>query len=378
MHVSYISSFDATDITRYSGTGYYIPAKLKEAGDDVSFVGNLCRINPLIHRTKSQLYRLSGKRYLLERNPEVLQLWADTIKKNLDPGADVLVGYSSKPFAKLDSKKLKVFWADAVFANMINYYPGYSSLCEESIRDGNLMELAALQNSDVAVFSSEWAAQAAIHHYGINPQKVKVVNYGANIDVNYSLQDIVDRAKTKSFNHCRLLFIGVHWHRKGGDIAVEVAKKLNEYGIKTTLTIVGVDPGKEIRSLNFVKCHGFIAKADEKGKALFNGLISDSHFLLLPSRADCTPIVYNEMNAHGIPVITTNEGGIPSIITNGVNGFMFDKNAGTDVFADCIAHYLNHKSEYLELTKSAFNEYKTRLNWETSIAKFRNIIMELL
>jgi glycosyltransferase involved in cell wall biosynthesis len=378
MHVSYISSFDATDITRYSGTGYYIPAKLKEVGDEVSYVGDLCKINPLSHRTKSRLYRLSGKKYLVERNPKVLQLWADTIKKNVNPRADVLVSYSSQPFAKLDVKKPRVFWADAVFANMIGYYPGFSNLCEESIRDGNLMELASLQNANVAVLSSEWAAKAAIHHYGIDPAKVKVVNYGANIDVNYSLDDILDRAKAKSFKQCRLLFIGVQWHRKGGDIAVEVARKLNEKGIKTILTIVGVDPGKEIRSLDFVKCHGFIAKADEKGKKMFNDLISDSHFLILPTRADCTPIVYNEMNAHGIPVITTNEGGIPSIITNGVNGFMFDKNAGAGTFADCIAYYFTHKSEYLELSKSSFNEYKTRLNWESSIKKFRNIVHELL
>lgn len=378
MNITYISSFDATDITSYSGTGYFIPSKLKEAGDSVSFIGELSKINPLEQRVKRRMYKMLGKNYLIERNPRVLNLWAERIHKSLDSSTQALVAYSSQPFAKLNSGKPKVFWTDAVFANMVDYYKVYSNLCAESINHGNLMEQQAIDNSTIAVYSSQWAAQAAIRYYGASESKVRVVPYGANIDVDYTLQDIMQRAKAKSFDVCKLLFLGVEWERKGGDIAVEVAQNLIDKGIRTRLSIVGVDPPQEVKDLDFVDAYGYIRKSEKKGLELLNNIISESHFLLLPTRADCTPIVYSELNAHGIPVITTNEGGIPSLVTDGINGFMFDKDSSPGVFADAIIDKFTHKEKYIDLSASSFNEYKTRLNWKHSISEFRKILNELI
>jgi len=378
VNISYISSFDATDINSYSGTGYFIPTKLKDAGDTISYVGNLSQLNPLHQKIKRNYYSLLGKKYLIERNPGVLKLWASQIRKETDTRSQVLVAYSSQPFAKLDIARPKVFWADAVFANMVDYYEVYSNLCQESIKDGNRMEYEAIHNASIAVYSSEWAAKAAIEHYNVPDGKVKVIPYGANINVDYTDNDIAERAKNKPFDVCNLLFLGVEWERKGGDKAVAIARELNQRGIKTILSIVGVNPGEEIEQLDFVKVYGFINKSEEKGLQLLNQIISDSHFLVLPTRADCTPIVYNEMNAHGIPVITTNEGGIPSVIHDGVNGFMFSKDEDAEEFSNAIEELFSHKEKYIELSRSAFNEYLTRLNWKTSIAKFRKILKEVI
>lgn len=378
MKITYISSFNAESVLSYSGTGYYIPKKLKEAGDEVEYIGELSKENPFFQKVKRRLYSYSGKNYLIERNPGVLRSWAKRIERELKPATEVIVGYSSQPFSQLFVNKPKVFWSDAVFANMIDYYPVYSNLCKESISDGNKMENQALMNTDIAVFSSDWAAKAAIDFYGIPEQKVKVVTYGANIDVDFTLEDIRTRAKKKSQSECNLLFIGVEWYRKGGDIAVEVTRLLKEKGINATLSILGVNPGKEIESLDFVKSYGFISKSDTAGQEMFKKIVADSHFLLLPTRADCTPIVYSEFNAHGIPVITTNEGGIPNLVKDGINGFMFSKNTAPDIFAEKIAELFTDKKLYVELCESSFNEYKTRLNWDFSINQFRNILKQLI
>ncbi len=377
MRITYVSSFDATDIGSYSGTGYYIPKKLEELGDKVKYIGNLKELTPVAQRIKRRLYEYSGKNYLIERNPSVLRKWGKHIQQQIDPKAQVLVGYSSQPFAMLKSDKPKVFWSDAVFGSMIDYYPVYSNLCKESLNDGYKMERAALNNADIGVFSSEWAAKDAVRFHGANPDKLKVVTYGANIDVDYTMEDIEQRASGKDLSSCNLLFLGVEWERKGGDKAVEITRLLNENGINATLSVIGVDPGKHITDLDYVKGYGFVSKSTPDGKALLNDVISNSHFLLLPTRADCTPIVYSEFNAHGIPVITTNEGGIPSLVTDGVNGFMFDKDAYPEVFSNCIVNLLKNKAKYVDLSKSAFNEYQTRLNWNSAIKKFREILKEV-
>lgn len=378
MNITYISSFDATDIASYSGTGYFIPHMLRESGDQVSYIGHLSDINPFFQRVKRKAYHAMGKKYLIERNPGVLGLWAKEVKKKMDPATQALVGYSSQPFAKLSTDKPKVFWTDAVFADMIDYYEVYSNLCKESIADGNQMEHDAIHNATMAVYSSEWAANGAIKHYGIEPSRVRVVPYGANIHVSYSHQDILQRARSKSFSTCNLLFLGVEWHRKGGDIAVSIAEDLNRKGIPTVLSIVGVDPPQQVKDLDYVQAHGFISKSDPEGRERLNQIIARSHFLLLPTRADCTPIVYSEMNAHGVPVITTNEGGIPSLIRQGINGFMFHKDSETEVFSECILEIFKDKNRYTELSASSFNEYKTRLNWDHSISQFRKILQEII
>jgi glycosyltransferase involved in cell wall biosynthesis len=377
MNITYISSFDATDITSYSGTGYFIPHKLGEKGNDIQYIGKLGELNPKTQKAKKRLYKYLGKNYLIERNPKVLNLWNTHINSRITVKPDVQLGYSSQPFAMLKNPFPKAFWADAIFADMIDYYEVYSNLCKESVRDGNLMEKAALENVDMAIFSSEWAANGAVKHYGISKSKTRVLPYGANIDVTHTLNDIERMVKEKDFKVCNLLFLGVEWHRKGGDIAVEIARKLNANGLKTTLSIVGVEPADEIKNLDFVQSYGFIKKSAPDGKKLINNIISQSHFLVLPSRADCTPIVFGEFNAYGIPVITTNEGGIPSIIKNGVNGYMFSKNSDVEVFANQIEALMRSKAKYLELSKSAFNEYKSRLNWDTAINNLNAILNEI-
>ncbi len=63
---------------------------------------------------------------------------------------------------------------------------------------------------------------------------------------------------SKSRDICKLLFIGVDWERKGGDVALKVVELLNNMGVQTELHIVGCDPEGSMPT--FVVRHGFIPK----------------------------------------------------------------------------------------------------------------------
>ncbi|MFW5759935.1 MAG: glycosyltransferase family 4 protein [Cyclobacteriaceae bacterium] len=378
MKITYISSFDASNIGSYSGTGYYIPKKLEESGDEVSYIGNLNKLNPVSLKAKKKILRMLGRNFLIERDPGVMKKWADHIQHQIPEDTEVLVGYSSQPFSMLKTKKPMVIWTDAIFANMVDFYEVYSSLVPESLKNGNAMEKAALENVNLAVFSSDWAANAAKEYYKIPKEKVKVIPYGANIDIDFSSEEIEKKARQKPDNLCNLLFIGVEWQRKGGDKAVEIASEMNKAGIKTKLSIVGTEVKDDIKKLDFTECHGFISKSTGEGRTLLNRIIGESHFLVLPTRADCTPIVFNEFNAHGIPVITTNVGGVPTIIKNNINGYTFDLNAPAGDYTQVIKKILNDKEKYVSLALKSHHEYKTRLNWETSISKFREYLNEVI
>src|SRR3979409_1024116 len=102
---------------------------------------------------------------------------------------------------------------------MANFYPGgWSNLCSETVRNGNRMEQAALSNARIAIYSSRWAANSATTNSRVDPSKIRVIPFGANIQDEPDLAMIKALARKRSADDtCRLLFVGVDWFRKGGD-----------------------------------------------------------------------------------------------------------------------------------------------------------------
>jgi glycosyltransferase involved in cell wall biosynthesis len=229
-----------------------------------------------------------------------------------------------------------------------------------------MMERLALQKCKLAIYASEWAAQTAIDYYNADPNKVKVVPFGANIDSSRNFSEIKDLIESRPSNKCKLLFLGVDWFRKGGDVALKVAEELNKLGLNTELTVVGCQPIVEGSLPSFVKPLGFISKSTNEGKERINQLLAESHFLILPSRAECYGVVFCEANSLGVPCISRKVGGIPTIIKPNVNGNLFDLNTEITEYCEYISRLFSNYSDYKNLALSSFNEYQSRLNWSVA------------
>lgn len=67
----------------------------------------------------------------------------------------------------------------------------------------------------------------------------------------------------------------------------------------------------------------YIDKSSARGQKLFEQILRQSHYLIAPTLFDCFGIVYCEASAYGIPVLTTDVGGISQAVRNGHNGFLF-------------------------------------------------------
>ena len=103
--------------------------------------------------------------------------------------------------------------------------------------------------------------------------------------------------------------------------------------------------------------------------------MSESHFLILPSIAECAGVVFAEASSFGLPSIATNVGGITSMVADGKNGFTFELDETTDKYCDAIEKLMNSKIQYKELSKSTFSDYSTRLNWKVAGKEVRNLIL---
>lgn len=367
MNIAYVTAYDALDIRNWSGLAHMIARSLQTNGNQLDYIGNLSAHASRSMRIKKRLYKLlNAGIYDLERHPVVARQYAQQIQALLSPAADVIFSPGTIPISLLEAKAPKAFCTDATFAGMVGFYPEFSHLSQASITHGNYLERMALESSQLAIYSSEWAAKSAIDNYHVSPDKVKVVSFGANVEGNRNLGEIKSLVANRSKQECHLLFMGVDWYRKGGDTALAVAAELNLMGLKTTLHVAGLQhlPLKHVP--DFVVNHGFISKTTLSGRNKIDRLFFQSHFLLLPTIADCTPVVFSEANAFGVPCISTNVGGIATVIKDDVNGKAFSLGASPSSYATYIHSMFSNGQSYKALALSSFNEYESRLNWNVA------------
>lgn len=384
MKLAYVTTYNAQDLgscNEWSGTGYYISQALKDQSINLEYIGPLKdKLSLKIARKcKRHYYDLFQKRYIKDPEPLILKDLAHQVQQKLsNTKADVVFSATINPIVYLECDQPIVFWADATFVNTLDFYPQYSNLCQENIRDGHTMESLALQKCKLAIYSSDWAAQTAIDYYKADPAKVKVVPFGANIEGKQNINEVKDLIESRPSNQCKLLFVGVDWFRKGGDVALKVAKELNKLGLSTELTVVGCQPISEEPLPSFVKPLGFISKSSAQGKEKIKQLISESHFLILPSKAECYGVVLCEANSLGVPCISTKVGGITTIVRDNVNGYLFSKDADISEYCSYVCHLFNSYADYKNLALSALNEYQSRLNWSAAGRAVKNLLVNTI
>ncbi len=380
MKVAYVDMFDRTESGSWPIISRYMARSLREQGIETEHIGSLEEKYLLLSRLKYHFYkRVFKKNYLINRSPLILKGYAAQVSKKLSRlDADVVFSVGALTVAYLECKQPIAFWGDAAFAGLVNFYPGLDNFCKETVRDGYETERSALERCKLAIYASEWAARTIREHYRIDPSKIKVVPFGANIEHDMTYDDIKRIIESRPSDKCRLLFIGMDWARKGGDIAFEVASSLAGSGLKTELTIAGCRPELREPLPGFVKNIGFIDRTSETGDCCMKKLLAESHFLILPARAEAFGIALCEANAFGVPCIATNVGGIPTIIKDGVNGKLFSKDAAISEYCAYISGLFSDRNKYNELAASSFNEYQTRLNWAVSGQAVKRLLEEVV
>lgn len=385
MKAAYVTAYDSRKLQgrkEWSGLGYYIAQSLLKQSISLDFFGPLGEpiyFNWIYKFRKAYSKFVNQRVYLPNPDPWLLKNYAQQINQKLaESDADIVFSATSLPIAYLDCDRPMVFWADATFAGLHNFYWQYTNLDESVIRNWHYLEKLTLQKCSLAIYASDWAARSAIEVYGADPSKVKVVPFGANIDTEMSPEEICQAIEARPSTVCKFLFLGMDWNRKGGDTAYEVVKQLNASGINAELTIVGCSPPVEEPIPDFVKPLGFISKGTPEGRTRLQNLIMESHFLILPTLAECFGVVFCEANSLGVPCIARAVGGVPTAIRNGVNGQLFGRDAEISEYCDYILDIFCNYTKYKELALSSLNEYLTRLSWRVAGKTVRQFIDEIL
>lgn len=367
MNIAYVTADDPHNLKSWSGLSYHIAESLKPHGARIHYLGPLqSEVSPTMG-LRRRFWRLFGKDLLEDREPSIVRGRGRQVMEKLrGVDADVILATHTELLAEFQSDLPIAYWSDSNFGCMLDAYPYFQGLNPCVIRRGHDYERRALQRADLVFYACDWARDAAIQQYGADPDKVKVIPFGANIQCDRTVADVDQLIAARPKDRCKLLFLGKVWARKGGDTAVAVAEHLNQSGLPTTLTLIGSEPPEGKVLPPFVRKTGFINKSDPAGLKQFNELIAESHFLILPSRAEAFGIVFCEAASFGVPSLATKAGGIPTAVRDGANGRTFPLDSPPADYAAFIRQHFANYAGYEALARSSFREFQTRLNWGVS------------
>jgi colanic acid/amylovoran biosynthesis glycosyltransferase len=151
-----------------------------------------------------------------------------------------------------------------------------------------------------------------------SPAKINRVVY-----TGLSLDELSFVEEYKITTPLKLLSIGrAHWI-KGYDYALHCCKLLMERRVPFTYTIIGAAGDEELQFLidDFgLQDSVFLKKRMAQEKVFC--VMKETSLLLMPSLEEGVPNVVVEAMAVGLPVLSTNCGGVPELITHDVSGWM--------------------------------------------------------
>jgi glycosyltransferase involved in cell wall biosynthesis len=373
--IAYITESSPADRHAWSGTAHYVYEALVKSGLKVHALGPL---RPKFWRLPMALInqvslKLFGKRFDYRHSTLYSKafgrLFSNKLKR-IDYDIVVVCG-STECGAYLKTDKPIFYVLDRTIAGAINYHSILSDLWPFSLQQSISTDRQAMEGARGILFSSPWAAEHAQRYYQISLSKIHVLPFGANMDLLPSRDTALAKKPTTVW---KILLIANAWKNKGADIACKAAELLKERGHQVQLTVIGSEPPEKINS-DAIRILPFADKNTDAGRKQLDTLYQESHLFILPTRFDCTPIVYCEASSYGVPVLSANTGGVAGHIAEGVNGFLIPFEDQGVAYADKIEAILSNPSSYEALRISTRNYYEQKLNWDKWSAEFIKIAL---
>ncbi|MCY6494085.1 glycosyltransferase family 4 protein [Leptolyngbya sp. GGD] len=161
-----------------------------------------------------------------------------------------------------------------------------------------------------------------------------------------------------------LLYVG----RLSAEKEIDRIKPVLESIPNARLALVGDGPNRQVLEKHFAGTHtnfvGYLA-----GQELASAFASSDAFVF-PSRTETLGLVLLEAMAAGCPVVAARSGGIPDIVEDGVNGYLFDP---TDENGAIVAtRSLLAQTETREMIRQNARHEAERWSWSSATKQLQN------
>ena len=168
-----------------------------------------------------------------------------------------------------------------------------------------------------------------------------------------------------------LLYVG----RLGAEKEIERIKPILEAIPAARLALVGDGPHRQALEKHFAGTNtNFVGYLT--GRDLGSAFASADAFIF-PSRTETLGLVLLEAMAAGCPVVAARSGGIPDIVTDGVNGYLFEPEADIQSAITATVRLLEQKQEREIIRQNARREAE-RWGWASATRQLQDYYQKVL
>ena len=226
--------------------------------------------------------------------------------------------------------------------------------------------------ADRIIVNSQFMRDFAVLFYGLNPDKVKVIPNGVDLKVFTNSNERIPLDGDPA-----VLFIGHFARLKGIDILIQAIAKLKPQLPNIKLHLVG--RGNDKYFANIAKKEGieeqviFHSWATQSKAASY---YKSADICVFPSRHEGFGIVILEAMASGIPVIASDIPSFREILSDGVDGKLFEKE-NVEALADAIITLYTNSKLRTQLSHNATRKV-TQYSWDKIADKYISLYNSLI
>ncbi len=169
------------------------------------------------------------------------------------------------------------------------------------------LEKTVYDNANRILTYSDFAKQSLINQYEIQEDKISAVGISPNVPSQSDSDSINKTDKV-------VLFVGIDWKRKGGDLLVEAFMKVLEEIPDAVLKIVGCSP----QHIN----HPQIRVVGRVPLEKVSQHYQEASVFCMPSLREPFGIVYLEAMAYRLPIVALRRGAAEEIVDHGITGYL--------------------------------------------------------
>jgi glycosyltransferase involved in cell wall biosynthesis len=371
------STNDFTDPRSWSGLPHSMYKALQRRADvELPLLAPLTPPRRVPEALRKGIYMARREKYFWEREPRILRHYERQLEGRFRAASpDVVLTLGTVASAVMPRDVPQIVYVDCTFALNANYYETWTPMSARSLELGTRTDRLAFGKADHVVAASDWAARGVHEEFGVPYERITVLPMGAQHVCALPVPALARRYQQRLDGPLRLLWMGVEWERKGGDVALAVAQELDRRGVAVQLDLVGDQSPAWARELPFVTEHGFLDRRTQG--SLIDELFLSSFALLLPSRAENSSVVLADAASYGLPSIVPDTGGMSTMVHPAVNGELLEDRAAPGRYADVLVSWWDDPQRYLHLCRTSRARFEAELNWDVGVARIADIAQGL-
>ena len=246
-----------------------------------------------------------------------------------------------------------------------------------------IFEERMLERSNRIIGVSDFTRRELLQYYKVKADKIRVIHNGVD---THKFKPATDKRKVKEEvglnpDEIAILSVGRLYARKGLFTLIESMPAIVKRFRNAKFVISGKGQSNEMKKL---VAHA--TRLGVKNNLVFTGYFPDKKLPKLYQAADVfafstfyenLPFAVLEALSTGLPVVTTNVGGIPEMIDSGKNGFLVQP-FNAKQLSDRILHCLEHPADAAEMGLLARKNILEHFDWRLIVQKVLRVYEEAL